>query len=696
MPLSKILFRPGVNRENTRYTTEGGYFDGDKIRFRQGTPEKIGGWQRISANTFLGVCRSLWNWITLGRLNLVSVGTNLKFYIERGGEYNDITPIRATETLTDPFTATLGSAIITVADTAHGAVNGDFVTFSGATGLGGNITAGVLNTEHQITIINANTYTINVGVSADATDVSGSPGGGTVTAAYQINVGSSVAVPFVGWGAGTWGAGVWGTGGSSVTTIRLWSQQNYGEDLVFGPRGGGLFYWDATTGVSSRGVLLRNLGGTATITIASPAVVTSIVAYNEGAAVVFSTTGALPTGITAGETYFAFNNVGLTFQLLDAAGNTVNTSGSQSGVQTITPNDIPLVQNFIMVSDTSRFVLTFGVNDYGSTAQDPMLIRWCNQDDLFNWTPAATNQAGSTRLSDGSIIITAVQTRQEIVVFTDAAVYSLQYLGPPFVWGTQLLGDNISIISQNAAVLASGVVYWMGVDKFYAYDGRVQTLNCDVRRYVFSDLNQAQSPQVFAGTNEGFNEVWWYYCSADSNAIDRYVIYNYLEKIWYFGNLGRTAWLDSGLRDFPMAATYSHNIVYHENGLNDNETAVTLPIAANISTSEFDIQDGHQFGFVWRVLPDLTFETSSNSPAAQPPTVTMTLFGLSNSGSGVTSSAGAPVAASASYAITNQFTGQIFTRMRGRQLIFKIESNQINTTWQLGAPRIDIRPDGRR
>jgi hypothetical protein len=696
MPLSKILFRPGVNRENTRYTTEGGYFDGDKIRFRQGTPEKIGGWQRISQYTFLGVCRSLWNWITLGRLNLVSVGTNLKFYIERGGEYNDITPIRATETLTDPFTATLGSAIITVADTAHGAVNGDFVTFSGATGLGGNITAGVLNTEHQITIINANTYTINVGVSADATDVSGSPGGGTVTAAYQINVGSSAAVPFVGWGAGTWGAGVWGTGGSSVTTIRLWSQQNYGEDLVFGPRGGGLFYWDATTGVSSRGVLLRNLGGTATITIASPAVVTSTVAYNEGAAVVFSTTGALPTGITAGETYFAFNNVGLTFQLLDAAGSTVNTSGTQSGVQTITPNDIPLVQNFIMVSDTSRFVLTFGVNDYGSTIQDPMLIRWCNQDDLFNWTPAATNQAGSARLSDGSIIITAVQTRQEIVVFTDAAVYSLQYLGPPFVWGTQLLGDNISIISQNAVALASGVVYWMGVDKFYTYDGRVETLNCDVRRYVFSDLNQAQSPQVFAGTNEGFNEVWWYYCSADSNAIDRYVIYNYLEKIWYFGNLGRTAWLDSGLRDFPMAATYSHNIVYHENGLNDNETAVTLPIAANISTSEFDIQDGHQFGFVWRVLPDLAFEASSNSPAAQPPTVTMTLFGLSNSGSGVTSSAGAPVAASASYAITNQFTGQIFTRMRGRQLIFKIESNQINTTWQLGAPRIDIRPDGRR
>jgi hypothetical protein len=442
--------------------------------------------------------------------------------------------------------------------------------------------------------------------------------------------------------------------------------------------------------------LLRDLGGTATITIASPAVVTSTVLYTEGAAVSFSTTGALPTGITAGTTYYAFNNLGLTFQLIDVAGNVVNTSGTQSGVQTITPQDVPVAQNFLMVADTFRFILTFGANDYGSAVQDPMLIRWCGQDDLFNWTPDATNQAGSVRLSDGSEIITAIQTRQEIVVFTDAALYSLQYLGPPFVWSTQLLGDNISIQGQNAVALASGVVYWMGIDKFYVYDGRVQTLTCDVRRYVFSDFNQSQAAQVFAGTNEGFNEVWWYYCSAGSTVVDKYVIYNYVEKIWYFGNMGRTAWLDSGLRDYPMAATYSQNVVYHENGINDNETGTTLPIAANISSSEFDIGDGHQFGFVWRVLPDLTFENSAASPTAQPPTVTMTLFGLSNSGSGVTSSAGAPVAASASYNITDQFTGQIFTRMRGRQMIFKIESNQINTTWQLGSPRIDIRPDGRR
>ena len=696
MPLSKILFKPGINKENTRYTTEGGWYDGDKVRFRQGTPEKIGGWQRISANTFLGACRSLWNWVTLGGLNLLGVGTNLKFYLERGGAYYDITPIRNTTTLTDPFTATLGSSIIEVTDVSHGCVTGDFVTFSGATGLGGNITAPVLNQEYQVTVDGANAYTITVGATANATDVAGSPGGGTVTAAYQINVGPDIQIPRVGWGAGVWGAGPWGRGGSSLITLRLWSQQNYGEDLVFGPRDGGIYYWDATSGVTSRGVLLRDSGGTATITIASPAVVTSTVLYTEGAAVVFSTTGALPTGITAGDTYFAFNNVGLTFQLIDTAGNIVNTTGTQSGVQTITPNDIPLMQNYLMVSDTSRFILTFGVNDYGSVVQDPMLIRWSNQDDPFNWTPDAVNQAGSIRLSNGSEIIRALQTRQEIVVWTDAAVYSLQYLGPPNVWQTQLLGDNISIMSPNAVALASGVVYWMGTDKFYAYDGRVQTLNCDVRRYVFSDFNQSQAAQVFAGTNEGFNEVWWFYCSTNSTVVDRYVIFNYAEKIWYYGTMGRTAWLDSGIRDFPMAATYTRNIVYQEQGLNDNEGAETAPIAANISSSEFDIGDGHNFGFVWRVLPDLTFETSTNSPTAQAPAVTMTLFGLSNSGSGVTSSAGAPVAASASYVITEEFTGQIYTRMRGRQLIFKIESNQINTTWQIGAPRVDIRADGRR
>jgi len=701
MPLQKILFKPGVNRENTRYTTEGGWYECDKVRFRQGNPEVIGGWQRISSNTFLGVCRSLWNWVTLGGLNLLGVGTNLKFYIERGGAYNDITPIRATSTINNNPFALTASTTVTVTDTAHGCVTGDFVTFSGATDIGGggtNVTAAVLNREFQVTVINANTYTITISVTPNATAIAGSPGGGaSVVATYQVSVGPEYGVPLVGWGAGSWSSGTWGVGGSSVIGLRIWNQMNYGEDLVFGPRSGGLYYWDATGGVTTRGVLLSSLGGTATITIASPAVVTSTVLYTEGAAISFSTTGALPTGITAGTTYYVYNVDGLTFQLLDSTGAIVNTSGTQSGTHTITPVDIPTVQNNLIISDTSRFIIVLGTNDYGSADMDPMLIRWSNQDDPYNWTPNATNQAGSIRLSHGSKIITQVQTRQEIVVFTDTSVYSLQYLGPPYVWQSQLLGDNISIVGPNAAVIASGIVYWMGVDKFYMYDGRVQTLNCDLRRYVFGNLNAQQHQQIFCGTNEGFNEIWWFYCSAGSTTIDRYVVYNYLEKIWYYGTMARTAWSDSGLRNYPEAATYSRNIVDHENGINDNETATTLPINASISSSEFDIGDGHNFGFVWRILPDLTFENSAIDPTTNTqPTVTMELYGLTNSGSGVTSDASQPVRKSSAYVITEEFTGQIYTRFRGRQMIFKISSNQINTAWQLGAPRIDIRPDGRR
>ena len=619
MPLSKLLFKPGVNRENTRYTTEGGWYDCDKVRFRQGNPEKIGGWTRFSSFTYLGVCRSLWNWITLGGANLLGVGTNLKFYINLGGQYYDITPIRASSTINNnPFVATLSSSVITVTDTAHGCLTGDFVTFSGAVGLGGNITATVLNAEYQVTVINANSYTITVSAVANATDVSGSPGGGaSVVAAYQLNTGPEYQIPLVGWGAGGWGAGVWGTGTSDPIALQLWNQANFGEDLVFGPRGGGVYYWDASAGVTVRGVNLTVSG--------------------------------------------------------DA--------------------DTPLFQNKIVVSDASRFVLCFGTNDYGAATIDPMLIRWSDQENPFVWTPAITNQAGSIRLSHGSGIITAIQTRQEIVTFTDQALYSLQYLGPPYVWGTQLLGDNLSIAGPNAAALASGVVYWMGVDKFYVYDGRVQTLNCDLRRYVFGDFNQDQSAQVFAGTNEGFNEVWWFYCSSDSTVVDKYVIYNYLEKIWYYGTMERSAWLDTGLQAFPIAATYINNIVNHEDGVDDNSTATPAPIVANISSSEFDIGDGHNFGFVWRVLPDLTFGGSASSPTPQ---VTMTLQGLTNSGSGVTASANQNVIKGSNYVITEEFTGQIYTRVRGRQMIFKIDSTQVGTTWQLGAPRFDIRPDGRR
>jgi len=691
MPLQKILFKPGVNKENTRYTTEGGWYESDKVRFRQGSPEVIGGWQRISSNTYNGVCRSLWNWVTLTFLNLVGVGTNTKFYIQNGGAYNDITPIRTTTTLgTNPFTGN-GTTTVTVAATAHGATTGTFVTFSGVTGT----YASTLNAEYQITVTSANAYTITTPIVIAA----GATGGSAVSAAYQVNAGPASAVPLTGWGAGAWGAGTWGVGGTSAVNLQLWNQINYGEDLVFGARGGALYYWDANSGLTSRGVLLSSLGGTVSFTNASPTVVTSTILYTEGAALQFSG-GSLPTGVTAGTTYYVFEANGLTFKLLTGAGAAVNTTSTGTGaVSNIV--DCPVVQNNLTVSDISRFIIVFGTNDYGSTAIDPMLIRWSAQDDIYNWTPDPTNQAGFTRLSHGSEIVTTVQTRQEITVFTDSSVYSLQYLGPPFVWSAQLLGDNISIISPNAAVIASGIVYWMGVDKFYSYDGRVQTLNCDLRRFIFQDINLEQTAQVFSGTNEGFNEVWWFYPSGGSNLVDRYVIFNYAEKIWYYGTMARSAWLDSGLRDFPLAAVYdpttsTGNLVNHEQGLDNNETSTTVAIDAYISSSEFDIGDGHNFGFVWRVLPDLTFEDSVNSPTGAVPSVAMTLYGLANSGSGVTSTASQPVAKSSTYVITEQFTGQIYTRMRGRQMIFKISSNQIGTAWQLGAPRIDIRPDGRR
>jgi hypothetical protein len=711
MPLKKVIFKAGVNRENTRYTTEGGWYDCDKIRFRQGNPETLGGWVPYSLSTFQGVCRSLNNWVTLNNENLVGVGTNLKFYIENGGAYYNITPLRGTFTINNNPFALTASTTVTVTDTSHGCSTGDFVTFSGAVDIGGggtNVTAAVLNQEFQVTVVDVNTYTITISVTPNATAIAGSPGGGSaVVAAYQLNVGPALAVPLTGWGAGAWNqtGSTWGnTTSTTQFVLRQWNQQNYGEDLVFGPRGGGLYYWDATGGVSTRGVLLNSLGGTVTFTTASPTVVTLTNFLTEGTAVQFSVSsgGTLPTGISAATTYYLFNVLGLTANLIDISGNLINVTGAGSGTFSISLLvDVPTVQNYILVSDTSRFIFAFGCNDYGAATADPMLIRWSDQDNVREWTQDATNQAGSIRLSRGSEIVTALQTRQEVVVFTDASVYSVQYLGPPVVWGTQILGDNISIAGQNAAIIASGVIYWMGVDKFYAYDGRVQTLNCDVRRYVFSDFNLDQRAQVFAGTNEAFNEVWWLYCSADASYPDRYVIYNYLERIWYYGTLSRSAWLDSGLSAYPYATTYDSStqtgrLIAHENGINDNTDGTAVALSANISSSEFDINDGHNFGFVWRIIPDITFNNSTNSPTNLSPRVTMTLRALYNSGSGQIDSANGVVAQGANYVITEEFTGQIFTRVRGRQMIFEISSNQLNTCWQLGAPRIDIKPDGRR
>jgi hypothetical protein len=768
MPLKKIIFKPGVNRENTRYTTEGGFYESEKVRFRQGTPEVIGGWERISVNTFLGVCRSLWNWVTLNGQNLMGLGTNLKFYIESGGQYFDQTPIREAHTLgSNPFTTYNGFPVVAVYDAAPGNfLAGDFVSFNGASAVGGltisgnyqiqaaeatftgsisgtvltvtslqsgiivngatidgpGVTAattitslgtgaggvGTYNINNSQTVASttltatAPTLTITYFITAASNATSSAAGGGsTVTAAYEINTGSAIVSPLSGWGAGGWGLGGWGTGQESEAPIRLWSQANFGEDLIYGPRGGGVYYWDNTIGLEPYQV--------SSISVATPTVITTTIDIPDLTAIRFSSSGVLPTGLSANTVYFVRKINTTTFNIsATPTGSLVAVTGAGSGSQFISNRGLPLsslagdgyapvVQNCIAVSDASRFVLTFGCNDYTSTVQDPMLIRWSDQEDATTWFPAATNQAGSLRLSHGSAIIAVQQNRQEILVWTDSSIYSLQYLGPPFVWGSQLMGDNISIVGPNAVALANGVSYWMGVDKFYRYDGVVTTMKCDLRRHVFSDINQDQYFQVCAGTNEGFNEIWWFYCSAGSTVIDKYVIYNYLENIWYYGSMGRTAWLDTGLRDYPYAATYANNLVEHENGINDNVTGTALPIEAYIVSSEFDIDDGHNFAFIWRILPDLTFRGSN----AVSPTATLYLYPLQNSGSGYynpTSVGGqsfANVARTATVPI-EQFTGQVYTRVRGRQLAFKIYSNQLDTTWQLGAPRFDIRPDGRR
>ena len=618
MPLQKVSLKPGINREGTRYSTEGGYYDGDKIRFRQGLPEKIGGWLRISETTFEGVARSLHNWVTLGDQNLIGVGTHLKFYIENVGNYNDITPLRSTVTLSNPFTTTAGSAVVTVTDANGGYKNGDYVTFSNVSTVGGLDLNGEFNV--SLTAVSAaNTYTITADSAASS---SATGGGASVSAAYQINVGNAFSTPITGWGAGTWGQGSWGFGVSSTTEVRFWSQSNFGEDLILGHRGGELFYWDATNGVETRAVLVSSRAGA---------------------------------------------------------------------------SDVPVVQNLILVSDISRFVFCFGTNEIGSTTLDPTLLRWSDQENAENWTPSATNQAGSLRLSRGTEIVAASQARQEVLVFTDYSLYSLQYVGAPAVWTANVVGENISISSQNAVGYANGVAYWMGKDKFYKYDGRTSPLKCDVRRYVFNDFNTEQYSQVFSGTNESFHEVWWFYCSSSATNIDRYVIYNYLEDIWYYGTLARTAWLDSGLRDNPLAATYDNNLVDHESGIDDNQGSSTAAITAYIESSEFDLDDGHKFMHVNRVIPDVSFDGST----ATSPVVTMTLKPLRNSGSGIhsTPSLGgvnnATVTRTASSPV-EVFTDQINVRVRGRQLSMRIESSAEGVTWQLGAPRIDMRPDGRR
>jgi hypothetical protein len=747
MPLQKLQFRPGINRENTSYANEGGYYAANKIRFRSGQPEKVGGWTadtgtnlsalKPTTGTVWGVCRALWNWLNLTGYNLLALGTNFKYYIQSGtnGFYYDVTPLRTTTTAGEvTFAASTGSTTITVSDAGHGAQTGDFVTYSGAVSLGGNITATILNAEFQITYLSSNQYTITSSVAATAGDSSN--GGGSVVGAYQITTGNAVYTQNVGWGAGTWGGVILGTAtnqldgaiNNSVTTITV------DDTSAFSAAGNILIDSENISYTSKNSTQFlgctRGLSGTGSGAAASHA---------DNVAVVQSTTftgwgASAPAGQGIGQQLrtwsqstfgedLIFNARGgaLYYWANSASANTFNRGqylGPSTGIVTksgtiTTDSSCPTIANFVMVSDASRFVLAFGVNDYGSTVQDPLLVRWSDQESFATWFPAITNQAGSYRLSHGSQIITAMQTRQEILVITDSAIYSMQYLGPPYVWSFQILGDNISIAGPNAIATANNITYWMGTDKFYMYSGRVQTLPSTLREYVYNDINLTQSFQFMAGTNEGYNEVWWQYCSANSNVIDRYVIYNHLDNVWYYGDWanytgtayqGRTAWLDSALRAYPMATTYgvaggSTNtlLVYHENGVDDGTVNPSVPIVAQVTSSDFDIGDGHNFGFVWRLIPDLTFDGSNvNQPIAM-----FTVLPRANSGAPYGNSNNPEVVSTQNYQnqrayAVQEFTQQVYVRIRGRQMAFKVSSDELGVQWQLGVPRIDIRPDGRR
>jgi len=621
MPLTSLKFRPGINREVTSYSNEGGFFDCEKIRFYTSFPEKIGGWTKQSNNTYQGTARALHNYIALDSSDLMGVGTHLKYYIEEGGAFNDITPIRKTSTNSITFSATNSSSTITVTDASHGAVVNDFVTISGAVTLGGLVTASILNAEHQITkIVNGNSYEIVVSVTANASD-SGNGGSG-VDGLYQINVGLDTTVGGNGWGAGGFG-GInadlstfgWGDPASSGTlaTIRLWSHDNFGEDLLINPRDGAIFYWDKSNGFNTRAVALSSLSGA---------------------------------------------------------------------------SDVPTVAKQVLVSDIDRHIVVFGANTIGTTTQDPLLIRFGSQESLTNFTPDTTNTAGDLRLSSGSEFIQAVETKQQILVFTDRSLFSMRFIGPPFTFGLQELSKNITIMSPKSAVAVDDVVFWMGKENFYVYTGRTQQIACTVRDKVFLDFNQSQKDKVVAGINSQWSEVWWFYPSASSEENDKYVIYNYANQTWYYGNLSRTAWHDRGVRQYPIAASSSY-LFEHENGNDDDGNAMT----ASIESSQIDIGDGYQFTFIKQLIPDITFDGSTSTTGN--PSANFTLQARNGPGSTYANNTSGTSTRSATTPV-EQFTDTLNVRLRGRSFNMKLESTEQGVAWKLGTPRVDIRPDGRR
>ena len=742
MPLQKLQFQPGINRESTSYSNEGGWYDCDKVRFRMGFPEKIGGWTKIGNNSFLGSCRALHSWRTIALDNYVGLGTSDKYYIESGEGYYDITPIRlnappnenievtpsgveasgdvgditantdigiitdagsgtgqvgqvavntddadvmvvvpvsdslsatgavgsvtiggdidvsvtltgveASAGVTAPatvsvsegvpiitFAAVDGSSTITVTHAAHGAVSGDFVTFTNVESLGGNVTAAVLNQEYKIDeVLTSDTYEITarevnsvaditvdgvytpVAVTANSSDTG--DGGDYTVGDYQINVGLNTSVFGNGWGAGTWSRGAWDSSASIdvlTDTLRLWTHDNFGEDLIINIFGGNIFYWDASAAspLTTRSVAIGDL------------------------------TGSI---------------------------------------------DAPVVANKVIVSDVDRHVIAFGANPLGSTTQDPLLIRFSDQENILDWRPTTTNTAGDLLVGSGSRIVTAVETRQQILVFTDISIHTMQYLGPPFTFGINMISENVTIVSPNAAIGIEDNVYWMGKNEFYIYTGAVQKIPCTVRDYVFTDFNDSQAEKVFSGSNTAYSEVWWFYPSANSDTVDRYVVYNYQQNIWYYGTLDRGAWIDRGVQDYPIAAGVDGYLYFQENGFDDGSTSPSTAITSHIESSQFDLGDGNNFSFVSRIIPDVTFRNSS----VDDPSVIFTMKArnfpggdyLQDDDSTVTKTSSVPV---------EQFTNQAYVRLRGRSMALRVESTETGVAWRLGSPRMDVRQDGRR
>jgi hypothetical protein len=629
MPYAKYIFKPGIDREGTDYSNEGGWYDANLVRFRKGRPEKIGGWAKNTLNTFLSTCRALHAWVNLELTKYLGLGTTWKYYVLQGNVFNDITPLRVTTSAGDvTFSATNGDATITVTDASHGAVVNDFVTFSGAATLGGLITAEVLNQEYQIaTITSTNVYTIEAkdtdGDEVTANSSDSGNGGSSVVGAYQINVGLDVFVEGSGWGAGTWGAGTFGSVSaiSASSQLRNWSHGNFGEDLVLNPRGGGVYYWDQSGGATTRAVAVSDLSG-------------AILA--------------------------------------------------------------PTIALQVLVSDIDRHVVCLGADPINSSNQrtsssDPMFICWSDQENITDWEPIATNTAGSLRLSSGSEIIGGLSSREEILIWTDTSMYSMSYIGPPFTFGVNLINQGVGLIGPKAAVNTPDGVYWMDRKGFYKYSGSVQLVPCSVHYYVFSDFNQGQYFQTFGFVNKQFNEVGWFYCSSGETTIDRYVVYNYAENTWTIGQLSRSAWMDEGIFESPIATYTTSNVGYLYDQETGNDADGSPMDNVYIQSSDFDMHpDGDYYTFIRKVIPDVKFTGNGGSDQ----TINFVLKSRNFPGDSLTTDTTQTVTST---------TQRLDTRIRARQLAFRIESDDDNSSdirlgvgWRLGDTRMDVKPDGRR